>query len=66
MFTADKFMDPEHTAMMRGICYACPLLELCKTFAAAGKPTASMWAGMTPAESRRLNVTMMPRAAPAS
>lgn len=54
-FAADRFADPEQTDMMRGICHACPLLELCRTFAIAGKPTAGMWAGMTPAEIRRLN-----------
>lgn len=54
-FTHDRFADPEQTDMMRGICHACPLLDLCRTFAAAGKPTAGMWAGMTPAEIRRLN-----------
>lgn len=54
-FTHDRFADPEQTEMMRGICHACPLLELCRTFAIAGKPTAGMWAGMTPAEIRRLN-----------
>lgn len=55
MFTADKFLDPEHTQMMRGICHACPLLKLCRAFAIAGKPTAGMWGGMTPADIRRLN-----------
>ncbi|WP_460005024.1 WhiB family transcriptional regulator [Microbacterium xylanilyticum] len=54
MFTHDRFFDPEQTEMMRGICHACPLLELCRTFAIAGKPTAGMWAGMTPAEIRHL------------
>lgn len=55
-FTHDRFADPEQTEMMRGICRACPLLELCRTFAIAGRPAAGMWAGMTPAEIRRLNI----------
>ena len=52
-FTHDRFADPEQTGMMRGICRGCPLLELCRTFAIAGKPSAGMWAGMAPAEVRR-------------
>lgn len=50
VFTADRFDDPEQTDMMRGICRACPLLDLCAAFAAVGKPTAGMWAGLTPAQ----------------
>ncbi|MBM7464632.1 WhiB family transcriptional regulator [Microbacterium esteraromaticum] len=53
VFTADRFDDPEQTVMMRGICRACPLLDLCAAFAAAGKPTAGMWAGMTPTQIRQ-------------
>ncbi len=60
MFTHDRFFDPEQTEMMRGICHACPLLELCRTFAIAGKPTAGMWAGMTPAEIRHLGTQQPP------
>lgn len=56
-FTHDRFADPEQTDMMRGICHTCPVLELCKAFAIAGKPTAGMWAGMTPAEIRRVGDT---------
>ncbi|MGN7859511.1 WhiB family transcriptional regulator [Microbacterium sp. 22303] len=52
-FTRDRFDDPEETAMMRGICRACSLLELCEAFAIAGRPAAGMWAGMTPADIRR-------------
>lgn len=55
MFTADKFLDPEHTQMMRGICRTCPLLKLCRAFAIAGKPAAGMWGGLIPADIRRLN-----------
>ncbi|MGF6821941.1 hypothetical protein M2317_000827 [Microbacterium sp. ZKA21] len=53
VFTRDRYTDPEETEMMRGICRLCPLLDLCAAFAGAGKPTAGMWAGMTPAEIRR-------------
>lgn len=53
VFTRDRFSDPEQTEMMRGICRDCPLLDLCEAFAAAGKPSAGMWAGMTPAEVRQ-------------
>lgn len=52
VFTRDRYADPEEVAMMRGICRSCPLLDLCHAFAAAGKPTGGMWAGMTPAEIR--------------
>lgn len=54
-FTRDHFTDPEETEMMRSICRECPLLVLCEAFALAGGPTAGMWAGMTPAEVRRLD-----------
>ncbi|WP_157540803.1 WhiB family transcriptional regulator [Microbacterium sp. XT11] len=54
VFTHDRFDDPEQTEMMRGICRECPLLEMCRAFAVAGRPSAGMWAGMTPAEVRRL------------
>ena len=52
VFTHDRFDDPEQTEMMRGICRDCPLVEMCAAFAAAGRPSAGMWAGMTPAEIR--------------
>lgn len=52
VYTADRFDDPEQTEMMRGICRDCPLIEFCAAFAAAGRPVAGMWAGMTPAEIR--------------
>lgn len=54
VFTHDRFADPEQTEMMRGLCRECPLLDLCEAFVIAGKPSAGMWAGMTPAEVRRL------------
>jgi len=54
VFTRDRFDDPEEVEMMRGICRQCPLLELCVAFAAAGKPSGGMWAGMTPAEVRQI------------
>ncbi|MEV7632001.1 WhiB family transcriptional regulator [Microbacterium sp. NPDC089318] len=54
VYTADRFDDPEQTELMRGICRACPLIELCAAFAATGKPAAGMWAGHTPAQIRRL------------
>lgn len=60
VFTADRFDDPEQTEMMRGICRSCPLLELCTAFAIAGRPSAGMWAGKTPAEIRRLAQAKMP------
>ncbi|MFK4759662.1 WhiB family transcriptional regulator [Microbacterium sp. ZW T5_45] len=50
VFTRDRYGEPEEVAMMRDICRSCPLLDLCQAFAAAGKPTGGMWAGMTPAE----------------
>ena len=57
VFTYDRFADPEQTEMMRAICDACPLLDLCQAFAIVGRPAAGMWAGMTPAEIRRLGDT---------
>lgn len=54
VFTANAFHDPEQTEIMRGICRECPLLEMCSSFVAVGKPSAGMWAGMTPAEIRRI------------
>lgn len=55
VFTRDRFSDPEEVEMMRGICRECPLLDLCRAFAAAGRPAAGMWAGMTPVEVRRIS-----------
>jgi len=49
-FTADRFADPEQTDLMGSICRACPLIDLCAAFVAAEKPSAGMWAGMTPAQ----------------
>lgn len=51
-FTRDKFLDPEETDIMRAICHACPLLNLCAAYAHTGRPTAGMWAGKTPSEIR--------------
>lgn len=53
VFTHDRFADPEQTEMMRGLCRDCPLFDLCEAFVIAGKPSAGMWAGMTPADVRR-------------
>jgi hypothetical protein len=55
-FTRDKFVDPEETEMMRGICRDCPVFVLCQAYAIAGKPAAGMWAGMTPVEVRSARV----------
>lgn len=52
--TRDRFNDPEELELMRGICRECPLLEMCRAFAVAGRPSAGTSAGMTPAQIRRL------------
>lgn len=49
-FTRDKFNDPDDVAIMRGICQECPVFDLCAAFAAAGKPSAGMWAGTIPTD----------------
>lgn len=54
-FTRDKFLDPEETDIMRAICHACPLLDLCAAYAHTGRPAAGMWAGMVPSEIRELS-----------
>lgn len=66
VFTADRYDDPKQTEMMRGVCRACPLLELCTAFAIAGRPTAGMWAGMTPAEVRRIPERLRTESAPSA
>ncbi len=38
VFTRHRFDDPEEVEIMRGICWECPLLQLCEAFAGAGKP----------------------------
>lgn len=45
-FTAGR-VSPEATERMAGICAGCPLLEQCRAFATASKPTAGFWAGST-------------------
>ena len=63
VFPRDRYSDLEQTEMMRGICRECPLLDLCTAFAAAGKPSAGLWAGMTPAEVRKLCTVSVRKAA---
>lgn len=43
-FTADR-VDDEEQAMMATICDGCPMVELCRTFAIAERPSAGFWAG---------------------
>lgn len=43
-FTAEK-VTLEEQRVLAAICAACPVLELCRTFAVATKPTSGYWAG---------------------
>ncbi|WP_454113354.1 WhiB family transcriptional regulator [Microbacterium maritypicum] len=45
-FTADR-IDEGEEQRLAAICAACPVLEQCRAFAIAERPTVGFWAGMT-------------------
>ncbi|KQR23176.1 WhiB family transcriptional regulator [Microbacterium sp. Leaf151] len=45
-FTAERAdLHPADLTRMRHVCNRCPLLDACRTYADAAKPTAGFWAG---------------------
>jgi hypothetical protein len=45
-FTAERLTSVD-TAEMEAMCAACPLVSLCRAFAAEAKPAAGYWAGLS-------------------